>query len=300
MKNYFEYFPVPSGDEPWGVRCTAMGHWQILPHQLYPPRIPPHPADHDFTWQRGRILQDLQLLYISDGEGILEYKENAPHRIQAGTVFLVVPGVWHRYRPNSETGWTEYWLEISGDLPKKVLKEYPISLRKPFFSVKEAPEIFELFLKCQRLADTRQWGFEQQMGLNGLEILLLTLRAASLRKSQGEKESYTELEIRKFQQKLQDASSKPIKIDELLKDSTLSEVHFRRLFKKRTGMSPKQYVLEIRLRRTMDLLRQTRLSLSEIAERLGYDTPYHLSQDFKKRVGISPAFWRAAQWEKPT
>ncbi len=292
MKNYFEYFPVGKKEEPWGVRCTAIGRWKNAPSEPYPSQAAAHPQDHDFTWQRGRILHDLQLVYIREGKGSVEYKNHGKHRVMADTLFLVLPGVWHRYRPDPDTGWTEHWIELQGSLIKNILLQNAALLRCPVFSVHKTPELLELFLKSHQLVDMRPWNFEQQIGLSGLEILLLALRSSLPSKTHDGKTSSTELEVRKLHARLAEHSDEPIKLRTLLENSPLSEVHFRRLFKKRTGLSPKQYLLQIRHRKATDLLQQTTLTLAQIAEQLGYDTAYHLSQDFKHRMGIAPAYWR--------
>jgi AraC-like DNA-binding protein len=48
----------------------------------------------------------------------------------------------------------------------------------------------------------------------------------------------------------------------------------------------------LRVRRAESLLRNTPMTLKEIAERLGYSSPFHLSKEFKKQTGIAPDAWR--------
>ncbi len=93
---------------------------------------------------------------------------------------------------------------------------------------------------------------------------------------------------------------RPISPAQIARDLHIGYSYFRRVFKGRTGFSPKAYRLEIRFRRTCDFLRNTELNLKEIARRLGYDSPYHLSMDFKKRTGQPPTRWRSAQSIRPT
>lgn len=68
-----------------------------------------------------------------------------------------------------------------------------------------------------------------------------------------------------------------------------SEVHFRKQFVQLYGMPPHQYIVELRIRRAMQLLTDGILSVSAIAEQCGFSSVYHFSRAFKCRVGISPS-----------
>jgi transcriptional regulator GlxA family with amidase domain len=57
-------------------------------------------------------------------------------------------------------------------------------------------------------------------------------------------------------------------------------------------MSPRQHYLNARLQKAQDLLANTSASIKEIAEILGFESAYHLSHQFKSRVGVSPRQWR--------
>src|SRR3984893_12666321 len=72
----------------------------------------------------------------------------------------------------------------------------------------------------------------------------------------------------------------------------LSEFHFARLFKAATGVTPFQFVTLTRMERTKELLRKTRLSIFEIAERVGYQKPSHFSARFRTVSGCSPDAYR--------
>ena len=65
-----------------------------------------------------------------------------------------------------------------------------------------------------------------------------------------------------------------------------------RLFRNETGMTPRSYHENIKLRETARLLRETAMTLSEIAGRVNLYDQYYLSKRFKKMYGISPAFYR--------
>ncbi|HEV7406237.1 MAG TPA: helix-turn-helix transcriptional regulator [Chthoniobacteraceae bacterium] len=68
--------------------------------------------------------------------------------------------------------------------------------------------------------------------------------------------------------------------------------HFRQIFKARTGVSPKRFQQELRLRRAQDFLANTDKSLEEIADLLGFSSSFHLSRQFKQLTGAAPRHWR--------
>jgi AraC-like DNA-binding protein len=73
---------------------------------------------------------------------------------------------------------------------------------------------------------------------------------------------------------------------------SLSEFHFARLFKAATGDSPYQFVTRMRMERAKELLRKTRLPISQIAERVGFTKPNHFSARFRSVLGCPPDFYR--------
>lgn len=74
----------------------------------------------------------------------------------------------------------------------------------------------------------------------------------------------------------------------LAKLTGFSEVHFRKQFTRLYGMPPHRYILELRIRRAMQLLADGILSVSAVAEQCGFSSVYHFSRAFKCRVGIPP------------
>jgi len=72
----------------------------------------------------------------------------------------------------------------------------------------------------------------------------------------------------------------------------LSAFHFARLFKEATGDTPWQLVTRTRMERAKQLLRKTRLPISEIAERAGYRTLSHFSARFRIICGCNPDTYR--------
>ena len=72
----------------------------------------------------------------------------------------------------------------------------------------------------------------------------------------------------------------------------MSEVNFRRLFKKRTGVSPAVYRTALRLQRAASYLSYGDVSVLEITDALGYATVSHFIKEFKQKYGLPPLQYR--------
>lgn len=81
----------------------------------------------------------------------------------------------------------------------------------------------------------------------------------------------------------------PISVEYLAEQANLSRYHFSRLFKELTNRSIKDYVNAIRMNKAEHLLRNTELSLAEIAEAVGCQDIYYFSRLFKAYKKIPPS-----------
>lgn len=91
---------------------------------------------------------------------------------------------------------------------------------------------------------------------------------------------------------IQDHVRESLDLRSISRVAGLSEFHFARLFKTATGVTPFQFVTRVRMARAKDLLRKTRLPISEIAERVGYQKPSHFSDRFRAAFGCGPDAYR--------
>jgi AraC family transcriptional regulator len=85
-----------------------------------------------------------------------------------------------------------------------------------------------------------------------------------------------------------------LKLTELANLVHFSPYYLCRLFKKSTGQTLHQYVLEKRLEQAHTLLRQSNLSVVEISSRCGFSNHSHLNRHFKNKYGIPPSHLRQA------
>lgn len=72
----------------------------------------------------------------------------------------------------------------------------------------------------------------------------------------------------------------------------MSQYHFCRLFKQTTGTTPHQYLIQLRLERAKHLLKNTKLTINEIADECGFANPSHLAKHLRRDTGLSPKRFR--------
>jgi AraC-like DNA-binding protein len=75
----------------------------------------------------------------------------------------------------------------------------------------------------------------------------------------------------------------------MAKHAGMSERKFREVFARTTGQSPKQFYDHLRLDASTELLRLGAHSVKEVAVRLGYSSPFHLSRAYRARFGMPPS-----------
>ena len=84
-----------------------------------------------------------------------------------------------------------------------------------------------------------------------------------------------------------------LSLRELALETSLSVFHFARAFKAATGVAPHQYVLERRVARAKQLLEEGQLTLTEISNVCGFASQAHLTNVFKRMIGVTPGVYRS-------
>lgn len=284
------YLPHSPESEPWGIAVTAAGHQTVGPGEPYPPRG--HPADHAFSWQSGRILEACQVVFISQGRGLYESSATGLQTVQSGVAMLILPGLWHRYAPDPATGWTEQWIELRGATIDVLRQRGTLAPSHALIPIDRVLEFSSLFSAIQsRMTGDRAQACDPERGALGLQVLAMLTSITAQRTGEQSMAEFVGRAERLMADSLDSVGSMPA----LAKQLGVGYSHFRREFKRRTGLSPHSYLAQIRLEQARRMIAASDRPLKDIAEQLRFSSPYHFSAAFKRHFGLSPGLWKQKQ-----
>jgi AraC-like DNA-binding protein len=291
VKDYFVYLPKPTGGSFWGCVATAAGFTNILPNRPYPPRQ--HPLDHYFNWNQGRVLQSYQIILISAGAGMFECAAfPGIQSVEPGTIMVLFPGIWHRYRPTTETGWVEHWIECQGPMFDAAERAGLIQPRHSVLKPGLIHDLSDCFERCHSLA--RLDAMANQDLLSTLGLHLLAMLGHLRRGERGFTKAIDDV-VQRAHTLIALRCQEPLDLPALAAELGIGYSNLRHSFASRVGISLRQHYLNTRIHKAQDLLINTAKSVKEVAEILGFESASHFSKQFKTRIGSSPNYWRENQ-----
>ena len=236
---HLKYLAVNPVDLKWGTAVNSAGFQEIGAGMDYPPRN--HPSRYIFTTDSGRVLQEYQLLYITQGRGKFYCEtlgRNKAINVESGMMFLLFPGEWHSYHPDRQTGWKEYWIGFNGHFVDNLIKQDFFSKDRPVFKVNIHEDIVDLYKEAISAAVAQESGFQQVLA--GIVGRLLSLAYFYDRNSQFQ-ESDTARKMGQAKVMVHD-NYMNITPEEIASRLCLSYSSFRKTFKEYTGFSPARFI----------------------------------------------------------
>ncbi|WP_263379304.1 helix-turn-helix domain-containing protein [Granulicella paludicola] len=98
--------------------------------------------------------------------------------------------------------------------------------------------------------------------------------------------------LRRAMEFMRENQSRDLRLDAVAEVLGLSAFHFAHAFRESAGQTPYQYVLDQRMGRAKQLLRETNWSMQEIAEQSGFGSAVNFVRAFRQRIGVTPGIWR--------
>ncbi|RKP54381.1 AraC family transcriptional regulator [Cohnella endophytica] len=253
--------------------------------------------EHEFT----------EICYVAEGNGV-HFIGDETLKVSPGDLFILPLGTSHVFRPrstDSENPLVVYNFIFMANRVAEALRQFPgldelpkalcllnlVPGQPVWRQIRDSSGAFRsLLVQAYQEFRLRKVGFVARM--HGLFIALATEIERHLTELERDVPAMTERVLSTAILFIRNHFAGPITAGQVAIASGLSERHFHRLFTKEMGCTFTQYVQNLRIELSCELLRTTRLSVSEIAEAAGYQDKGFFVKLFKKRTGHTPRSYR--------
>jgi AraC-like DNA-binding protein len=294
---FFHYLPVNEETMSWGIYVTGAGRAVIRPGEKYPPSG--HPTLYQFDWSRGRTLPEFQLVLISGGAGEFESEATGHVRFEGAVLLIVFPGVWHRFRPSSEAGWSERWISFNGEMLDQL---FNVDLLKPGAAVmrpRDPNRLAEEFDEVLGRIRNRSLGHPALLAFQALRIISDTVAqrvedavdSGNLPKNRVGSQSDDPI-VQRAMEIIWTHGNCPMSVSDIARQLPVTRRTLDRRFVEATGHSVLDEINACRLSRAKRLLTETELPVKAVAHLAGFNSTERMRVLFIEREGKSPTVYR--------
>lgn len=240
------------------------------------------------TWGPG--VRDHYLIHlIVQGKGSYTTDGNT-FELGEGDVFLLKPNQLASYSASTAEPWEYYWVGFNGAFAHKLMQNTPFSEERPVF---HCADPLPLQTALSDLFDARGPAAQNDARMVGhlhLFLACLMQEATQLDTRAATGSHYVSNAIKYIQFNY----SHEISIDDIARSVGVSRSHLYRLFISNVGQSPIDYLTGYRIEEACNLLKNSQLSIAEIAVSVGFFDKFYFSRVFKKAKGMPPSRYLAS------
>lgn len=226
------------------------------------------------------------LEYIIRGKGKLIV--NGRHYCAGqGDVYLLAPGTDHLYSSDPDDSWEKIWMNIQGSLCETLIRGYGLADQVVFCDCPLYP-MFREFLKiCEDKSQTAR----QTAGRASLLMHEILQKLADRLNSAAQTSPNTDAawNMREY---IDSHICEKLSLSMLAQEVNLSSSQAGRLFKRAYKKTPYEYILDRKIDTACLMLKNTGLSVKEIAYRLNFADEHYFCNVFRKRTGKTPGGYR--------
>lgn len=286
MKNYSKYFALSDFDKDWGLHVIDYGVISISDEDSN--NLLKHPNEYRFSWEKGRTLSEYQLIYLVQGEGIFESSEVSSKTLKPGSLIMIHPEVWHRYKPVGST-WNTYWFGFNGKFAKSLVEKVGLTVDQPVKHIGYNNNIIDSYINLMDTGQVEFTGYQQVISGDVLKIFgwifasRKRIRFQNIEIDRTIQRAKTLLVDNNFTNSMEDVAE----------ELQIGYSKFRKIFKEYTGLAPGEFQIQHKIRNATNYLIDNQLSIKEIAFKLNFDSPQYFYRIFKKKMGITPGKFRS-------
>ena len=245
---------------------------------------------HDADWSEYKTKTDYTIWNIMEGSLVIEINRQAL-TASAGDVLLFYPG--DTYKAYANGGIcnflvTFFALETGNHIDLLERKNYG-----GIYHHKEIEAASTLYFQEYMKESPKSWeiDFQQYAGFLSF-IAKLTPRFGQQVPFWLQERPSADLRIHQLLEHMNERYLEPLSNKELASFMGMSEKYFISFFHTHIGKSPKQYLIDCRMKYSLVLLKDSRNTITDIALRLNFTDQYSFSKAFKKYFGEAPSSFR--------
>jgi len=227
--------------------------------------------------------------FIVKGRGIYKYGDKE-FSLEQGTGFLIRPGEETFYQADETEPWEYYFVAFNGSIASGIVDEIAWEDGCIFYAEDE-----EAVKRCMRniCREKNVYVWSEFKVLGELYVLLAELmrQRSSQNELGGSEKTKSELE-KVIAYIKENAASPECNVEKIAQHINMHRASLYRLFKKKFGISVKEYLQNYRLDQAAALLQSTDLAAKEIAVEVGIPDYPHFCKCFKEHNGYSPLEYR--------
>jgi len=259
------------------LHVVGIGHY---PHSLY------HYKD------RPQGCGEYILIYCVDGKGYIQYRGQV-HELGSGNFFILPPGCPHTYWADESDPWSIYWIHFEGSNAEFISGGFDRLNTIPFEDGSRISGRIELFEELYNLVEIGYSRSGMQYATAVLTHFLGTFRYVhDFRVSSANRDDDTMGFLNRSRHYMIENMERQITMTDLCEYLGYSQSRCTTLFKEQTGMSPMQYLNNMRIQQAVRLLSDTNLKINQICQKVGISDPYYFSRAFSKALRCPPSEYR--------
>ena len=247
----------------------------------------------NFTFVGKNVREHYVLHFILKGTGKFTLPGRDAVTLTTGDMFLLPKGVPIFYQADWENPWQYIWIGFSG---MRITEMFERSNLLETGYVKNATDsqfcqtFHELFQVLHNFTNVNADVWTESLVYKMFFHLLEEFPKAGFKQT-----PTSEIYFKQATSYIWDNYQNRINVTALCDYLALSRSYLHSLFQKYAKLSPQQYLLQVRMERAKQLLRESDTQLALISTAVGYKDYFTFSKAFKKYVGVSPKVYRQAQ-----
>lgn len=218
--------------------------------------------------------------YIHKGRGIY-IAGGKEYSLKAGDIFLIYPYDVTYYRADENEPWEYSWVEFNGTEAGKYLSSTAFTRENPVIYANTSVE--------KPILQLTSMAAENPYELYSALMAVLAAMSDGRPKTGSMADEYVKYALHYIHTYYYHSS---ISVEEISKYVGINRSYLCRIFRQKTGVSPKRYVTEYKMKMAASLLKETNLTIGQVASSSGYENQLYFSDSFRRFYGISPSEYR--------